>query len=122
MIKPTTMTSAGRSVCYFGFYLYAVGFTLIVIPNMFLQTLKLPETNEVWIRIVGVLAFCLGFYYHRSGVQNNVSFFKLTVPVRIFVCVVFSIFVLLKYVSPILVGIGVVDLLGAIWTYYALKK
>jgi len=116
------MTPAGRSVCYFGFYLYAVGLTLIAVPNSFLHTLQLPETNEVWIRIVGVLAFCLGFYYHRTGIQNNVSFFKLTVPARILVFIAFTFFVLLKYVSPILVGIGAVDLLGATWTYYALKK
>jgi hypothetical protein len=116
------MTPAARSVCYFGFYLYVVGLTLIAVPNMFLQTLQLPETNEVWIRIVGVLAFGLGFYYHRTGVQNNVSFFKLTVPTRVFVFIAFTAFVLLNYVSPILIGIGVVDLLGAAWTYYALKK
>jgi hypothetical protein len=116
------MTAAARSVCYFGFYLYIVGLTLIAVPNLFLQTLQLPETNEVWIRIVGVLAFGLGFYYHRTGVQNNVSFFKLTVPTRIFVCIAFVVFVLLKFVSPVLIGIGVVDLLGAAWTYFALKK
>ena len=116
------MTAAARSVCYFGFYLYIVGLTLIAVPNMFLQTLQLPETNEVWIRIVGVLAFTLGFYYHRTGVQNNISFFKLTVPTRIFVFIAFTAFVLLKFVLPILIGIGVVDLLGAAWTYYALKK
>ena len=116
------MTPAARSVCYFGFYLYVVGLTLIAFPNTFLQTLQFPETNEVWIRIVGVLAFCLGFYYHRTGIQNNVSFFKLTVPARILVFIAFTFFVLLKYVSPILVGIGAVDLLGATWTYYALKK
>ncbi len=116
------MTKAARSVCYFGFYLYVVGLTLIVVPNTFLQTLQLPETNEVWIRIVGVLAFGLGFYYHRTGVQNNVSFFKLTVHTRIFVFIAFTAFVLLKFVPPILIGIGIVDLLGAAWTYYALKK
>jgi hypothetical protein len=94
----------------------------MVVPNMFLHILQIPETNEVWIRIVGVLAFVLGFYYHRTGVQNNVSFFKLTVPTRIFVFIAFTAFVLLTYISPILIGIGAVDLIGAAWTYYTLKK
>ena len=116
------MTPAARSVFYFGFYLYIVGLTLIAVPNVFLQTLQLPATNEVWIRIVGVLAFCLGFYYRRTAVQNIVSFFKLTVPARIFVFIAFTVFVLLNYVPPVLIGIGAVDLLGAIWTFYALKK
>ncbi len=116
------MTAAARSVYYFGFYLYVMGITLIAIPNFFLKTLQLPETNEVWIRIVGVLALCLGYYYHRTGVQNNTTFFKLTVPTRMLVFLAFTAFVLLKYTSPILIGIGAIDLLGAIWTMVALKK
>lgn len=116
------MTPAARSVCYFGFYLYLVGLTLIAVPNMFLQTLQLPETKEVWIRMLGVVVFCLGFYYHRTGVQNNTAFFKLTIPTRIFVFISFIAFVLSGYAAPVMAGIGAVDLLGATWTYFALKK
>ena len=116
------MTAAARSVYYFGFYLYVMGITLIAIPNLFLTTLQLPETNEVWIRIVGVVALCLGYYYHRTGVQNNTAFFKLTIPTRMFVFLCLTAFVILKYTSPILIGIGAIDLLGAIWTMVALKK
>lgn len=116
------MTPAARSVYYFGFYLYLTGLTLITVPNMFLQTLQLPETNEVWIRILGVVVFGLGFYYHRTGVQNNTAFFKLTVPTRIFVFISFVTFVGLGYAAPVIAGIGAVDLLGAAWTFFALKK
>lgn len=116
------MTAAAKSVFYFGLYLYVTGLTLIFIPDIFLKTLQLPQTNEVWIRVVGVLAFLIGFYYHRTGAMNNTSFFKLTVPARVIVFVAFTAFVLLKYVSPVLIGFGVVDLLGAAWTWTALKK
>lgn len=116
------MTAAAKSVYYFGFYLYLTGLTLIFIPNVFLKTVQIPETNEVWIRVVGLLAFLLGFYYHRSGSANTTSFFKLTIPARILVFVAFTSFVLLKYVSPMLIAFGVIDLLGAIWTWAALRK
>ena len=116
------MSPAARSVCYFGFYLYGVGLTLMTVPNLFLKTLQLPETQEVWIRILGVVVFGLGFYYHRSGVQNNTAFFKLTIPTRVFVFLSFVSFVLLGYAAPIMIGIGAVDLIGAAWTYSALKK
>lgn len=116
------MSPAARSVCYFGFYLYGVGLTLMTVPNLFLTTLQLPETQEVWIRILGVVVVGLGFYYHRSGVQNNTAFFKLTIPTRVFVFISFVSFVLLGYTAPIIAGIGAVDLLGAAWTYFALKK
>ena len=116
------MTAAAKSVYYFGFYLYVVGLILIFIPNIFLNAIQMPETNEVWIRVVGVLAFLIGFYYHRTGATNNISFFKLTIPTRILVFVAFMSFVLLKYISMILIGFGAIDLLGAIWTWTALKR
>ncbi len=116
------MTAAAKSVYYFGFYLYVVGLTLIFIPNIFLNTLKVPETNEVWIRVVGVLAFCIGYYYHRAGAGNMRAFLKHTIPTRVLVFIAFTSFALLKYVSPIIIGIGAIDLAGAIWTWTALKK
>lgn len=116
------MTPAARSVCYFGYYLYVVGLSLITVPNLFLRIMQLPETNEVWIRIVGVLVFCLGFYYHRSSVYNNVPLLKLTIPARIFASLCFFSFVLLKLAPPMLAGFGAVDLLAAVWTFIAFRK
>jgi hypothetical protein len=116
------MSPAAKSVCYFGFYLYVTGLTLIFIPNLFLKTLQIPETNEVWIRIVGVLAFCIGYYYHRTGVENIQAVFKHTIPTRGLVFISFSAFVVLDYAPPVLIVFGVIDLLGALWTWMALKK
>jgi len=63
------------AVVYFGFYLYVTGITLIAAPNFLLTTLKLPATNEVWIRVVGVLAFAIGYYSHSAGAGNFHAFF-----------------------------------------------
>jgi hypothetical protein len=116
------MSAAAKSIFYFGFYLYLVGLTLIFFPNVLLKSLQIPETNEVWIRVVGVLAFCLGYYYHRNGERNNIVFCSTTVPTRMFVFISFVTFVMLGYVSPMLIGFGAIDLLGAIWTWTALRK
>lgn len=116
------MTAAAKSVCYFGFYLYVVGLTLVAVPNLLLKTMQLPETSEVWIRVVGVLAFCIGYYYHRAGIGNIHAFLKHTIPTRLFVFAAFTTFVLLDYVSPALIVFGAADLAGAVWTWMALKK
>ncbi len=116
------MTAAAKSIYYFGFYLYIVGLMLVFIPNIFLKLVQLPETTEVWIRVVGVLALCIGFYYHRVGAKNLHSFFALTVTSRIMVFIAFTIFALMKWVSPMLIGIGAIDLAGALWTWFALRK
>ena len=116
------MTAAAKSICYFGFYLYVVGLTLMIAPNFLFKILQLPETKEVWIRVVGVVAFTIGYYYHRAGTENIQSFFKHTIPTRIFVFLTFTTFVLADYVSPVLIIFGVIDLAGAVWTWMSLKK
>ena len=116
------MSAVAKSVFYFGLYLYVVGATLIVAPNFLLSTMQMPTTEEVWIRIVGVLVIGIAFYYQQAGSKNIHAFFPLTVVARIFVFVSFTALVLLKFVSPMLIGFGAVDLLGALWTWQALKK
>jgi hypothetical protein len=116
------MTPAAKSIYYFGFYLYLIGIVLIAVPNFLLSTIQVPETNEVWIRVVGVLAICLGYYYHRSGAVNDIAFCRLTIPTRIFVFLSFLTFALAEYVSPVIIVFGVVDVAGAVWTWTSLRK
>jgi hypothetical protein len=114
--------TAAKTVLYFGFYLYAVGLTLLVAPNLLLSTFQMPSTEEVWIRVVGVLVTAIGFYYHQMGSKNIMPMLPLTVIARVFVFLSFVVFVVLKFVSPMLIVFGVVDLAGAAWTWMALKK
>ncbi len=116
------MNSASKSICYFGFYLYLVGISLILMPNFLLTIMQIPPTNEVWIRVSGVLVLCLGYYYHRSGVENNTTFIKHTIPTRILVFVSFTIFASLNLVSPMLIIFGTADLVGALITWRSLQK
>ena len=116
------MSPAAKSVYYFGFYLYVIGLTLIFAPNFLLSTLQIPTTNEVWIRVVGVLAFCIGYYYHRNAANNDVQFCRTTITTRAFVFVCFASFAMMKLASPMLVGFGAIDLAGALWTWSALRK
>jgi hypothetical protein len=94
-LQPIIMTAAAKSVCYFGFYLYVTGLTLIFAPNLLLKTLQIPETKEVWIRIPGVLVFCIGYYYHRIGEENIRAAFKHTIPTRALLFISFSAFIAL---------------------------
>jgi hypothetical protein len=114
--------TAAKTVLYFGFYLYVIGIVLLVAPNFLLSTFQIPTTEEVWIRVVGVLVTAIGFYYQQIGSKNIEAMLPLTVVARTFVFLSFAVFVLLKFVSPMLLVFGVVDLLGAVWTWTALKK
>ncbi len=116
------MTAAAKSVFYFGIYLYLVGLQLLFVPGFFLKTFGLGEVHDVWIRVVGLLALLLGFYYTQCARKNIAGFYALTIPTRVTVFAVFLIFVLLNLAPPVLAALGAVDLAGAVWTWTALKK
>lgn len=114
--------TAAKTVLYFGFYLYLTGITLLVVPNFLLSTFQMPATEEVWIRVAGVLVTAIGFYYHQIGSKNITPMVPLTVVARLFVFLSFVVFVMLKFASPMLIVFGVIDLAGAAWTWMALNK
>ncbi len=115
------MSKSARSIFIFGLYLGFLGIILLVAPNFLLGIFQLPSTNEVWIRVVGMLLFLLGVYYILAARKELTDFFQWTVYVRSAVIVFLTTFVLLGFVKPVLILIGVVDLLGAIWTHMTLQ-
>ena len=69
-----------------------------------------------------MLIMLLCFYYTQVARKELRDFIRWTVYARSAVILFFIAFVLLKYVSPIIILVGVVDLLGAIWTALALRS
>ena len=115
------MNKFSTSLQTFGIYLIGMGLGLVFIPNTVLGLLGLPPTNEVWIHVLGVVALVLSFYYIQAARANLRKFAEWTVPARIAVFFFFTGFVLLGWVGPILIALGAVDLLGALWTGWALR-
>jgi hypothetical protein len=116
------MTKSAQSVFYFGIYLLLTGVTLLFMPNLLLGMCGLPATEEVWIRVVGMLAGIIGVYYVFAARQNLTPFFRMTVYIRSTVILFFGAFVLAGLVKPALLLFGAIDLAGAIWTQLALKN
>ena len=115
------MSKSARSIQYFGYYVLLVGLQLTFIPNFFLKTIQQPETSEPWIRVVGIVALALSYYYIVSARKENTEFFKMTVPARTFFFAGMSALVLFGIAPAIFIGLGLVDLIAAIWTWQCLK-
>ena len=115
------MSRAARTIFVFGLYLGLTGLTFGTVPNLALPLLGLPGTTEPWIRVVGVLALALAYFFIRSARAESRDFFGWTVHVRLFV---FTSFVILAFVYglPSLAVFGLIDLLGATWTFLALRR
>ncbi|MCC7187381.1 MAG: hypothetical protein IT312_01455 [Anaerolineales bacterium] len=116
------MKKSSTSVLVFGVYLVGMGLGLVAVPNFVLGTFGLPATNEVWVRVVGVLALALAYYYISAARADLTTFAQMTVPARIGVFIAFTVFVLADLVGPVMILLGSVDLLGALWTWSALRS
>ena len=115
------MTKAATSVFWFGVYLVALGVALVVVPNVPLSLFGMPQPDEPWIRVAGMLALLLGYYYVQCARAELRPFFQLTIPARGAVIVFFAAFVALGFAKPTLLLFGLFDIAGAIWTIIALR-
>jgi len=115
------MSRAAMSMFVFGIYLLVLGPTLVVAPAFLTGLFGLDAPQEVWIRVLGAIITILGFYYLFAARREAKDFFWATVWGRPAVIVFFTAFVLLDLAEPILILFGVVDLLGAAWTFAALR-
>ncbi len=121
-IGENTMSKSARSVFVFSLYLFVLGIILVVIPNNLLDVFSMPRTNEVWIRVVGMLVLILGFYYFQASRSEIKIFLQWTVYVRIAVLLFFIAFVLLGFAPPILILFGFIDAIAALWTQLSLRS
>jgi hypothetical protein len=69
-----------------------------------------------------MLLLLLAFYYIQAARAEMTEFIRLTVPARASVIVFFIAFVAFGLAQPMLIVLGVVDLLAAIWTSSALRN
>lgn len=116
------MTSTARSILYYSFYMMGIGLILFFTPNLILGIFGFPPTNDVWIRILGLLSFCAGVLYFYCGRTNQTGFFRISIPERIIFFLGMLGIVLFLPANPLLILIGIVDLFGAIWTALTLRN
>jgi len=110
------------SVFVFSIYLYILGFVLVVFPGTLIAVFRFPEPDGLWIRVVGMLALILGFYYSHAARAEFRPFFAWTVIARSSVLLFFIAFVLAGLAPPALILFGVIDFAAAMWTFFAMRS
>lgn len=115
------MTRSGRSLWVFGIYVLLVAAGLLIIPNLMLGVFGLAETNEIWVRVVGIPLVLLGAYYFLAGRNDLTPFIRWSVPARASVILFYLILASTGAVKPTILIFGLVDLLGAAWTQLSLR-
>ena len=81
-----------------------------------------PAALDVWVRMTGMVAAIIGYYYLRAAAENLRPLFVWSVQARLAVPVVIGAFIAAGLASPLLMVFGVVDALAALWTWSALRS
>jgi len=116
------MSAAGRSVFVFGIYQLVLGIVFIVAPSSLLSIMGLPGTSEVWIRAAGAFVLVIGFYNLQAGLKSLNDLFLSSIIARVVVLLIFGAFVLLNFTKVVFIAFGAVELIGAVWTFFALQR
>ncbi len=116
------MSKGARSVFAFSVYLYVLGFVLVVTPDTLLNIFNFPESDGLWVRVVGMLVVILGFYYSHAARSELRGFFVWTVIARMSVPLFFIAFVIAGIAPPAMILFGAIDLAAALWTFFAMRS
>lgn len=117
------MSKSAFSLMTYSIYLVGAGLVLVFNPNLMLSIFHTAQTNEVWIRIVGMVVVIIGSLDFMAARSELMIFIRWSVYARFSVPLFFTSFILLGYTSPtpILIFIGVLDAIAAAWTAISLR-
>lgn len=115
------MRSSALSIKAFGVYVILTGLGLVIAPAMLLSMFGLPAPSEIWVRVLGALALVVGYYYWACGTAGAKTYFRASIVGRLLFCAQCILLVLLAAAPLQLIIFGVIDVIGAAWTAYALR-
>jgi hypothetical protein len=116
------MSKSAFSVFVYGIYIIVLGLLFLFIPNVCLTILGMKTTSEVWIRIAAWFVIWVGVYYIVAARSESKAFIRWTTYGRPTFIVFLSFLVALKMIEPIIIIVGVGDLIATIWTLLALHS
>lgn len=116
------MKMSSLSMAVFAIYLGFLGVAFIAFPNPVIAIFGFPETQEVWIRILGYVLGALSFYYIMAIREDATHFYRWTVYGRLPIFPVFSILTFLGITPPVILLFATFDTGCALWTGLALRK
>ncbi len=110
------------SLYVFAVYMVIMGLVLLLLPNLILPIFDLPTDGNVWIRLLGFVLLCSSVYYIGAAKMGFVAFAKWTVYTRLSAPILVVILIASEVAPMQMASFGIVDGLGGLWTWLALKK
>ncbi len=110
------------TVFWFGLYLGAVAVLLFAVPGFFLSLFFLPPPVDPWVRVLAVPLFNFALMYLAMARWAPPAVLRMTAITRSWVIALFGALVALHLAPPMILIFAVVDLAGAIWTLWAIRR
>lgn len=111
------MTESALSLYAFSIYELISGLLFIFCPNLVFGLLKIPKTEEVWIRFVGIMALIVGFYNYQIATMELTEMYAATMYARAAFMLFILMVVVFKKQPKILLLFALVDVVAMIWMY-----
>jgi small neutral amino acid transporter SnatA (MarC family) len=106
----------------FGFWVLACAVSLLLFPGLMLRFAGVTVSNDVILRINGMVLLFLAVYYFVAGRRPEFRpLYQATVYTRASALPLTAALVLLLRANPLIILFTVVDALGALWTALALR-
>jgi hypothetical protein len=116
------MTAAARSILVYSIYVFGLGATLMLVPNIPLPIFGLPQATEVWIRVAGMTVIFLSIFYFIAARNEFRPLFVVSVPIRFAVPLIFAGFVAAGFGPWNLILFTPLDVAFAVWTWVSLRQ
>jgi hypothetical protein len=116
------MSSTARSILVYSIYVFALGATLLLIPNVPLPIVGLPQAAEVWIRVAGMTVIFLSILYFTAARNDYREIFVASVPIRFAVVAFFAAFAAAGFTSWNILLLTPLDIVFALWTWSTLRR
>jgi hypothetical protein len=115
------MSRAGSSMFWFGFWVLACGISMTFFPALMLRAAEVAVSNDVILRIQGMVLVFLAIYYFVAGRRPEFRpLFQVTVYTRASALPLTAAMVLLLRANPRII-LFTAGALGALWTALALR-
>ena len=98
------------------------GFGLMLVPHLILSLFGIHAGDELFVRLVGLLAFIIGVNQIIMVKTGAVELVRASVWLRFFAAAFMVALVVLHFAPPALILFAFVDAAGAAWTHFALKR
>ena len=116
-----TFFNPHSSIIFFRNYLIFGGLCFALLPDIACYILGFAESGEFWTRWLGATLILVSWIYTLAIREKWISFYLLTVNIRIVVCIFMVLSVYLDIAPYPVLAIGIFDLITAAWTYISVK-